>query len=72
MLINGKLLKIKIREKYGSVSAFAKELGVHRNTLGRLINGTTAYTTFLIVDVIRNLELSNEDVFRIFLPQNGD
>jgi len=52
-----------------SVRAFAKMMNVHEATIRRKMNGTSPLFRDDIINFSKALELSSEEVMRIFLPE---
>lgn len=62
-------LKGAIIEKYNSQSAFAKEIGISERTLSLKMNGKIAWRQPEIVQAIKALNLTTDDIQEYFLKK---
>lgn len=65
--VNMRLLRAKMLEKDVSVAAMASACGIDKSTLYKRMRGDTQFTMGEIQAIMKRLELSSEDVTRIFL-----
>lgn len=59
-------IKERIKERYGSEAAFARELGWTRQRLNRVLKGQRSMPVSAVMDFSRALDCTVEDVVRYF------
>ena len=59
-------LREKIKEKYGTIGAFATAMDKDRSTISNKLNGVVAWTHTEIEDACRLLEISMDEVGEYF------
>lgn len=64
-------LKGAIIEKYNSQSAFAKEIGISERTLSLKMNGKIAWRQPEIVQAIKALNLTTDDIQEYFFKEKA-
>ncbi len=66
ILMNYGFLKEKISDKCGTQEAFAKRLGISKQSLSNKLNNKTSFTHSEIFESMVILELNNTDLERCF------
>ena len=69
-MYNYNKLKGKIREHCGTLSEFAKEIGVSTNTLYTRLNGETFFNQKEIEKSVDVLKLNDDEIKEIFFKDN--
>lgn len=64
-------LKAAIIERYNSQSAFAKEIGVSERTLSLKMNGKIAWKQPEIIQAIKALNLTTDDIQEYFFKEKS-
>ena len=67
--MEGKLLKGKIIAKGYSVEGFCAEVGISKTTFYRKLSGITEFSRSEIEQIIRSLELNENEIIEIFFAK---
>lgn len=62
----------EIYAKYGTVTAFAKECGIHYTYLSRMLNGKVDFRKATMLKVIKTLGIDAKDIGFYFFPECCD
>lgn len=62
-------LRGRIVEKYGSLSKFARKLGVSDNTFSKKMNNKVRFTPDDIIAITALLEISNDEIGAYFFTE---
>lgn len=62
----------EIYTKYGTVTAFAKECGIHYTYLSRMLNGKVDFRKSTMLKVIKALGLNANEIGFYFFPECCD
>ena len=61
-------LKGRIREKKKTYQLLSKKMGLSKNTLNDKINGYSVFNTDEVSFLVRELEISDNEILRYFFP----